>query len=187
MKELFPFNSVQKEQCLTILRTRFEQNTHRHQGLEWSSVQTKLLENEEKIMSLWQMEESGGEPDIIDFDIQTNEYIFCDCVTESPKGRRSLCYDQAALDTRKEHKPKSSALAMAEAMKVELLDEVQYRKLQELGEFDLKTSSWLKTPDEIRNLGGAIFGDSRYKQVFIYHNGAESYYATRGFRSLLRI
>ena len=158
---------------------------NRHQGLEWEKVQTKLEANPEKLWSLNEMERTGGEPDIIGYDNTTGEYLFCDCSAESPKGRRSLCYDRAALEARKKNKPKNNALDMAAAIGIEPLTEEQYRELQKLGRFDTKTSSWLKTPAEIRKLGGAIFGDCRYDHVFIYHNGAESYYAARGFRGLL--
>lgn len=177
---------LQKE-FLQILMSRFIKNSHRHNGLEWTKIQSKLEVNSEKLWSLHQMEETGGEPDVIGYDQAANEYIFCDCSKESPKGRRSFCYDEAALASRKKYKPANSAMKMAEDIGIELLDEEQYRRLQQLGDFDTKTSSWLKTPDEIRQLGGAIFGDFRYGQVFVYHNGAESYYAARGFRGLLRV
>ncbi|PKP34184.1 MAG: DUF4256 domain-containing protein [Bacteroidetes bacterium HGW-Bacteroidetes-17] len=175
------------EQLLKLLKTRFEKNIHRHKNLEWPKIQTKLETNPEKLWSLNEMEETGGEPDVIGYDIKTNEYIFYDCSPESPKGRRSVCYDQEALEARKEHKPKNSAIGMAIEMGIELLNEEQYRELQEFGKFDTKTSSWVLTPTEIREPGGAIFGDWRYAKVFIYHNGAESYYAARGFRGLLRV
>ncbi|OYX23166.1 MAG: hypothetical protein B7Z06_10635 [Flavobacteriales bacterium 32-35-8] len=183
-KNLSPSES---EELLKILKDRFEKNTNRHQGLEWNKVLAKLEANPEKLWSLNEMEISGGEPDIIDFDTKTGEYIFCDCSAESPKGRRSLCYDHEALEKRKEYKPADSAINMALALGIELLNEEQYRALQKLGNFDTKTSSWLKTPDNIRKLGGAIFGDYRYATVFIYHNGAESYYSARGFRGILRV
>lgn len=166
------------------LKARFEKNMQRHPGLEWAEIEARLGS---KLASLQQMEDTGGEPDVIGRDADTGEYLYCDCSAESPKGRRSLCYDQAALDSRKEHKPAGSAVAMAHEMGVELLTEDQYRRLQQLGKFDLKTSSWVKTPPEIRKLGGALFCDRRYDTVFLYHNGAESYYAARGFRGLLRV
>jgi hypothetical protein len=177
----------QREELLKALKARFEKNMKRHEGLEWADVQAKLEANAEKLWSLSEMESTGGEPDVIGHDEVTGEYIFCDCSSESPKGRRSLCYDRQALESRKEHKPHSSAMDMAEAMGVELLTEEQYRELQKLGNFDMKTSSWVKTPANIRKLGGAIFCDRRYDTVFVYHNGAESYYAARGFRGLLRV
>jgi hypothetical protein len=172
---------------LKTLQTRFEKNTQRHPNLNWSIIQKKLEKNPEKVKTLLIMENSGGEPDVVDFDKKSGEYIFYDCSPESPQERRSLCYDQFALEQRKENKPKSSALSMAKEMGVEILTEDEYKKLQSLGEFDLKTSSWIKTPEEIRKLGGAIFGDRRYDQVFTYHNGAESYYASRGFRASLKV
>ncbi|MEX0967826.1 MAG: DUF4256 domain-containing protein [Bacteroidia bacterium] len=174
----------------TLLKTskmRFEKNLDRHKGIKWSEVQTKLEANPEKLWSLHAMEETGGEPDVAGFVKKTGEYIFYDCSAESPKGRRSICYDHEALESRKKHKPKHSAVGMAEEMGIELLTEEQYRELQKLGKFDTKTSSWLKTPADIRKLGGAIFGDWRFGQVFIYHNGAESYYGARGFRGLLKV
>ena len=181
-------SSEQKEQLLAILKDRFEKNGNRHKGLDWAKVHAKLeAENgEEKLWSLNEMEESGGEPDVVDYDKKTNEYIFYDCSAESPKGRRSLCYDRLALNSRKENKPRNNAMEMAADMGIELLTEEQYRELQQLGKFDMKTSSWLKTPPEIRKHGGAIFADFRYEHVFVYHNGAESYYAARGFRGSLR-
>ena len=185
MKNTIP-DKLQKE-LLELLQTRFEKNMNRHKGIEWEKVHAKLVGNAQKIWSLSEMEKTGGEPDVIGFDKKTNEYIFCDCSPESPAGRRSFCYDEEALKSRKENKPKNSAVAMAEAMGAELLTEEQYRELQTLGKFDLKTSSWVKTPDAIRKLGGAIFCDRRYDMVFMYHNGAESYYAARGFRGLLRV
>ncbi len=172
---------------LKSLKARFEKNRDRHQELEWAKVQAKLEINLEKLWSLHQMEETGGEPDVVDYDKQTGEYIFYDCSAESPKGRRSICYDHEALESRKEHKPKNSAVGMAEHMGIELLTEEQYRELQRLGNFDLKSSSWVKTSDKIRKLGGAVFCDRRFDTVFMYHNGAESYYAARGFRGSLKV
>jgi Protein of unknown function (DUF4256) len=183
-KKLLPEHRVE---LLAILKARFEKNMNRHRGHEWAKVQAKLDANTEKLWSLNEMERTGGEPDVVGFDKKTGEYIFYDCSVESPKGRRSLCYDREALDGRKEHKPENSAIDMAAAMGVELLSEDQYRELQKLGEFDLKTSSWVKTPSDIRKLGGALFCDRRYGNVFVYHNGAESYYAARGFRGSLRV
>ncbi len=177
----------QREQLLSALKARFEKNTNRHKGLEWAKVQAKLEANAEKLWSLNEMERTGGEPDVVGHDKKTGEYIFYDCSAESPKGRRSVCYDHEALESRKEHKPKNSAMGMAAAMGIEILSEEQYRELQKLGNFDEKTSSWLKTPTDIRELGGAICGDFRYGHVFIGHNGAESYYAARGFRGVLRV
>jgi hypothetical protein len=177
----------QTEELLKVLKTRFEKNMHMHKGLEWANVQAKLINNVEKMWSLNAMEATGGEPDVIGFDDKTGEYVFCDCSDESPKGRRSVCYDAQALKARKEHKPKHSALAMADEMGINLLSEQQYRELQQLGNFDTKTSSWIVTPKSIRELGGALFADWRYGQVFIYHNGAESYYSSRGFRGSLRV
>jgi len=170
-----------------VLEDRFTKNMERHKGLDWAKIQTKLETLPRKLWSLNEMEETGGEPDVIGYDQKTKEYIFCDCAKESPKGRRSLCYDQEALDSRKEHKPQNSAVGMASEMGIDLLTEEQYHTLQQLGDFDTKTSSWLVTPTDIRQRGGAIFGDWRYGHVFIYHNGAESYYAARGFRGLLRV
>ncbi len=177
----------QHEEILRTLKARFEKNMNRHKELEWANVQTKLETNTEKLWSLFEMERTGGEPDVIDHDKQAGEYIFYDCSVESPKGRRSVCYDREALDSRKEHKPKNSAIDMAADMGIEILTEEQYREMQRLGNFDTKTSSWVKTPDNIRKLGGAIFCDRRYDTVFVYHNGAESYYAARGFRGSLRV
>ncbi|MFC5413054.1 DUF4256 domain-containing protein [Larkinella bovis] len=177
----------QREELLKTVKTRFEKNTNRHAGLDWAAVQEKLEANPEKLWSLSIMEETGGEPDVIGHDTQTNEFLFCDCSAESPKGRRSVCYDRQALESRKEYKPQDSAVEMATEMGVELLTEEQYRALQQLGAFDTKTSSWVQTPPEIRKLGGALFCDRRYNTVFLYHNGAESYYAARGFRGLLRV
>ncbi len=177
----------QSEEVLKILKTRFEKNKSRHENIEWAKVQQKLEANPEKLWSLYQMEKTGGEPDVIDFDKETGEYIFYDCSAESPKGRRSFCYDNEALEARKEHKPKNSAVGLASQMGIDLLTEAQYRELQQLGKFDTKTSSWLKTPEKIRKLGGAIFGDFRFDTVFVYHNGVQSYYAGRGFRGVLRV
>lgn len=177
----------QREELLNILKTRFEKNMNRHEGLEWSKVRTKLEESAEKLWPLNQMEITGGEPDVVAYDKTTEAYIFYDCSTESPKDRRSLCYDHEALEARKEHKPEDSAINMAAEMGIEILTEEQYRELQKLGRFDLKTSSWVKTPPRIRKLGGALFCDRRYDTVFLYHNGAESYYAARGFRGSLAV
>lgn len=178
------------EQHSTLLKTlkdRFDKNTNRHQGLEWNKILAKLEASNEKLWSLNEMERTGGEPDVVFYDKTTNEYLFYDCSAESPKDRRSICYDREALESRKENKPKNSAIAMASEMGVELLTEEQYRELQQFGNFDTKTSSWIQTPPEIRKLGGALFSDFRYGTVFVYHNGAESYYAARGFRGLLRV
>lgn len=177
----------QQEELLKTLKTRFEKNMKRHKGLEWDNVQARLKSSSEKLWSLNQMEITGGEPDVIGLDKKTGEYIFYDCAAESPAGRRSLCYDYEALESRKEHKPKNNVIDMATAMGIELLSEDQYRELQKLGNFDMKTSSWIKTPAEIRELGGAIFADRRYNTVFVYHNGAQSYYAGRAFRGLLKV
>jgi hypothetical protein len=177
----------QREELLKVLKARFDKNKVRHNGLEWDKVQAKLEANPKKLWSLDEMEISGGEPDVIGYDKKTGEYIFCDCSAESPKGRRSICYDGEALESRKEHKPKNSAVDMAADMGIELLTEEQYRELQQLGEFDTKTSSWVQTPAAIRELGGALFCDRRYGHVFLYHNGAESYYGARAFRGLLRV
>ncbi|HLW07395.1 MAG TPA: DUF4256 domain-containing protein [Marinilabiliaceae bacterium] len=178
---------AQEENLLKILRTRFENNMHRHKGIEWSKVETKLQANSEKLWSLNEMEKTDGEPDVVKYDKKTDEYVFYDCSVESPKGRRSICYDRAALEARKSNKPETSAMDMAKNMKIELLSEEQYRCLQQLGEFDTKTSSWIQTPDDIRELGGGLFCDRRYNKVFTYHNGADSYYAARGFRVSLRV
>ncbi len=178
---------VQCEELFSTLKTRFEKNMHRHKGLEWNKVQARLEANMQKLSLLNEMEETGGEPDVVEFDKNTGEYIFYDCSTESPKGRRSLCYDHEALESRKEHKPKNSAVQMATEMGIQLLTENEYRQLQKTGKFDIKTSSWIITPAEIRELGGALFCDRRYNHVFTYHNGAESYYAARGFRGLLKV
>lgn len=177
----------QRQELLNTLKNRFEKNKHRHKGLEWQKIQEKLEASPDKLWSLNEMEATGGEPDVVAFDKKTGEFIFYDCAPESPKGRRSLCYDRKALDARKEHKPADSAMDMATEMGIEMLNEEQYRELQKLENFDTKTSSWLTTPDNIRKLGGAIFGDYRYETVFIYHNGAESYYAARGFRGSLKV
>ena len=177
----------QLQELLKVLKTRFEKHMHRHKGLEWAKIQARLEAHPEKLWSLHEMERTGGEPDVVGFDKKAGEYIFYDCSAESPKGRRSLCYDRQALESRKEHKPKDSAINMAAAMGIELLTEEQYRELQKLGEFDTKTSSWVKTHSDIRKLGGALFCDRRYDTIFVYHNGAESYYAARGFRGSLRV
>jgi hypothetical protein len=177
----------QQKELFTILKKRFDENKQRHKGLEWKEVMAKLEKNDSKIRSLYEMERTGGEPDVIAKDNKTGEYIFCDCSAESPPGRRSVCYDHEALVSRKEHKPKNSTLGMATSMGIDLLNEAQYRLLQQLGKFDSKTSSWLKTPEDIRELGGAIFADFRFGHVFVYHNSAESYYAARGFRGMLRV
>ncbi len=177
----------EREELFNTLKARFEKSMNRHKNLEWARVQAKLEAETGKLWSLNEMERTGGEPDVVGFDKKTGAYIFYDCSAESPKGRRSLCYDREALDSRKENKPKDNALDMAAAMGIELLTEEQYRELQKLGNFDTKTSSWIKTPSDIRKLGGAIFTDYRYGNVFVYHNGAESYYAARGFRGSLRV
>jgi len=183
-KELAP---KRREELLRVLNTRFERNMSRHKGLKWAEVQAKLGTNTKKLWSLNEMEITGGEPDIVGYDKKTDEYIFYDCSAESPKGRRSFCYDHEALASRKENKPENSAVEMAAGMGIELLTEAQYRELQALGHFDTKTSSWVMTPSGIRKLGGAVFMDRRYDNVFLYHNGAESYYAARGFRGSLRV
>lgn len=177
----------QTEELINTLQVRFEKNTFRHEGLDWANVQARLEANSEKLWSLHEMEATGGEPDVVGYDANTDEFIFYDCSAESPKGRRSLCYDREAWESRKNHKPENTAMDVAKEMGIELLTEEQYRQLQELGKFDLKTSSWVQTPDNIRKLGGAIFCDRRYDMVFMYHNGAESYYAARGFRGSLRV
>ena len=177
----------QKEALLDVLRVRFEKNMNRHKDLDWNKIQEKLEANPEKLYSLDEMERTEGEPDVVAYDAKSNEFIFFDCSPESPKGRRSICYDHEALEKRKENKPKDSAINLASEMGIEILNEEQYRELQKLGEFDTKTSSWIATPPAIRKLGGAIFADFRYKTIFIYHNGADSYYAARGFRGSLRI
>jgi hypothetical protein len=180
-------SAKQREDFLKTLEARFKGNMKRHKGLEWEKIQPRLEANAGKLWSLSEMERTGGEPDVVGHDNKSDEYIFHDCSEESPNGRRSLCYDREALESRKEHKPKNCAIDMAEAMAIELLTEEQYRLLQQLGEFDLKTSSWIQTPDHIRELGGALFCDRRFDTVFVYHNGAESYYAARGFRGALRV
>lgn len=177
----------QHEELLKILKSRFEKNMARHKDIKWDNVQAKLETEPKKLSSLNAMEATGGEPDVVGFDKKTGEFIFYDCSAETPKGRRSVCYDRAGLESRKEHKPENNALDMAAAMGIELLTEVQYRELQTLGEFDLKTSSWIQTPAAIRKLGGSLFADRRYDCVFVYHNGAQSYYAVRGFRGSLRV
>jgi hypothetical protein len=179
--------SQEREDLLQALQARFEKNMHRHDGVTWAEVRIKLEGNAAALGSLLQMESTGGEPDVTGYDKKTGQYTFCDCSAESPSGRRSVCYDREALDSRKEHKPATSALQMAAAMGVGLLTEEQYRELQTLGEFDTKTSSWIQTPADVRSLGGALFCDRRYGKVFLYHNGAESYYAARGFRGRLRV
>jgi Protein of unknown function (DUF4256) len=183
-KELAP---KQREELLRTLKARFEKNMIHHKGLEWAKVQAKLEAKTEKLWSLNEMERTGGEPDVVGFDKKTGQYIFYDCSAESPKGRRSVCYDREGLESRKEHKPENNAIDMAAAMGIELLTEEQYRELQKLGKFDTKTSSWVKTPSEIRKLGGALFAEFRYGNVFVCHNGAQSYYAARGFRGSLRV
>jgi hypothetical protein len=180
-------STKQRGELLSLLKDRFEKNVNRHKGLEWDKIRAKLEANTEKLWSLNEMERTGGEPDVISFDKMTGEYIFYDCSTESPKNRRSLCYDREALESRKENKPENSIIDLAGTMGIEVLNEVEYRDLQKLGNFDLKTSSWIKTPSEIRKQGGALFCDRRYDHVFVYHNGADSYYAARGFRGLLRV
>ena len=180
-------SNKQREEILSALKARFEKNMNRHKGMEWTKVQAKLQANAEKLWSLVEMERTGGEPDVVGHDKKTGEYVFYDCSEQSPKGRRSLCYDREALDSRKEHKPKNSAIEAAAAMGVELLTEEQYRELQTLGAFDTTSSSWVKTPPAIRKLGGALFCDRRFDTVFLYHNGADAYYAARGFRGLVRV
>jgi hypothetical protein len=175
------------EDLIKILQSRFEKNNHLHKEIEWNDVEKKLLSNPDKIAIINKMEQTGGEPDVVVFDSNSKEIIYCDCVTESPKDRRSYCYDATALNARKENKPKNNVIDFAAEIGIELLNEEQYFQLQKLGDFDLKTSSWLKTPDDVRKLGGAIFGDKRYNRTFIYHNGAESYYASRGFRGFLKL
>jgi hypothetical protein len=177
----------QYEELLDVLKARFDKNINRHPGLDWADVQARLQAHPDKLRSLAEMESTGGEPDVVGHDAKTGEYVFCDCSAESPAGRRSFCYDRAALDARKEAKPANSALDEATTMGITLLTEEEYRALQQLGEFDLKTSSWLATPADIRKLGGALFGDRRYGHVFVYHNGAQSYYAARGFRGVLKV
>jgi hypothetical protein len=183
-KKLFP---EQSEELLKALKTRFEKNMNRHKGVEWEKVKRKLEANAEKMWALNEMERTGGEPDVVSYDKKTDEYIFYDCSAESPKGRRSVCYDREGQESRKEHKPENNVIDMADAMGIELLTEVQYRELQKLGNFDMKTSSWIKTPSDIRKLGGALFADRRYGHVFVYHNSAPSYYGSRAFRGSLRV
>lgn len=180
-------SASQVEELLGVLQARFEQNKSRHKGINWTKVLAKLESDPEKLWSLAEMENSGGEPDVVGYDKKAGEFLFFDCSAESPKGRRSICYDREALESRKEHKPKDNAIDMASAMGIEVLTEQQYHDLQQLGEFDTKTSSWLQTPSGVRELGGAIFGDRRYSRVFVYHNGAQSYYAARAFRGSLRV
>jgi Protein of unknown function (DUF4256) len=180
-------SSKEHDELLNTLKARFEKHMGRHKGLKWAQVEARFEAKPAKLWSLQEMERTGGEPDVIGHDKKTGEFVFCDCSAESPSGRRSVCYDRAGLESRKEHKPKTSAIDMAAAMGVELLSEEEYRQLQQLGEFDAKTSSWLETPESIRKLGGALFGDFRYGQVFVYHNGAQSYYAARAFRAALRV
>lgn len=187
MQSAKSINVKQCEELLKILKARFEKNMNRHKGLEWAKIQPKLEANSDKLWSLNEMERTGGEPDVVGYDNKTGELIFYDCSAESPKGRRSVCYDREGQESRKEHKPKDNAIDMAAAMGIELLTEAQYRELQQLGNFDTKTSSWVKTPSNIRKLGGALFCDRRYDHVFVYHNGAQSYYAARGFRGSLRV
>ena len=177
----------QREELLRVLKARFEKYMNRHEGLEWAKVRAKLEANSERLWSLHEMERTGGEPDVVGYDKQTGEYVFCDCSAQSPEGRRNVCYDREALESRKKYKPENSAIDMAASMGIELLTEEEYRELQNLGEFDTKTSSWVKTPADIRRLGGALFCDRRYDHVFVYHNGAESYYGSRGFRGWLRV
>ena len=187
MQRAKDMKAKQREELLRALKARFEKNMNRHKGREWAKVQAKLEANPEKLWSLNEMERTGGEPDVVGYDKKTGEYIFYDCSAESPKGRRSVCYDREALESRKEFKPKDTAMDLAAAMGIEILTEEQYRALQKLGNFDTKTSSWVKTPSDIRKLGGALFCDRRYDTVFVYHNGAESYYAARGFRGSLKV
>jgi hypothetical protein len=187
MQRTKDIKAKEREELLRALKARFDKNMNRHKGLEWAKVQAKLEANTEKLWSLNEMERTGGEPDVVGHDKKTGEYIFNDCSAESPKGRRSVCYDSEALESRKEHKPKDNAMDMATTMGIELLSEEQYRELQKLGDFDTKTSSWVKTPADIRKHGGALFCDRRYNTVFVYHNGADSYYAARGFRGSLRV
>lgn len=187
MKNSKLLSSEQKNELIQSLENRFEKNTNRHKNITWKDVFTKLEANPDKLWSLNEMEKTGGEPDVVGLDEKTSEFIFVDCSAESPKGRRSVCYDREGLDSRKEYKPENNAIDMATEMGIELLSEEQYRELQQLGKFDTKTSSWIKTPNEIRKLGGALFADFRYNHVFVYHNGAQSYYAVRGFRGALKV
>lgn len=187
MKTDKTLSAEKAEQLLSRLKTRFSENMHRHKGLEWNDVTDKLRKDKSKLHSLYEMERTGGEPDVIGFDKKSDQFLIADCAAETPSGRRSLCYDEPALNERKEHKPAGSALGMAAAMGIELMTEAEYRLLQSLGKFDTKTSSWLQTPVDIRKAGGALFGDFRYGQVFVYHNGAQSYYASRGFRGIVRL
>lgn len=187
MQKTKNISAKQRDALLTTLKTRFENNMNRHKGLDWNAIQKKLEVNPEKLQSLGEMEASGGEPDVVDYDKNTDEHIFYDCSPESPSGRRSLCYDREGLESRKQHQPENSAMDMAAAMGIDILTQAQYRALQKLGSFDAKTSSWLQTPADIRKLGGALFGDFRYGHVFVYHNGAQSYYSARGFRGCLRV
>lgn len=180
-------SNQQQQELLEELKKRFDKNTKRHPGISWEEVFAKLNQAPDKLWSLYQMEQTGGEPDVVVFDKKSGEYFYCDCSVESPKGRRSLCYDREGLDSRKEFKPENNAVDLAHVMGIELLNEEQYRNLQKLGNFDTKTSSWILTPADIRNLGGALFADNRYDHVFVYHNGAQSYYAVRGFRGLVRL
>jgi len=180
-------SSEQKTILLDTLEARFEKNPNRHEGLEWTKIETKIEANPEKLVALYEMENTGGEPDVVHYDKKNGEYIFYDCAPESPSGRRSLCYDRAALDARKANKPANDAMSMAKYMGIEILTAAQYQELQQLGKFDTKTSSWIETPSEVRKLGGALFCDYRYETIFIYHNGADSYYAARGFRGALRV
>ena len=187
MKENNNLDPRRRDELMEILKNRFQKNKERHPGMTWSEVKQRLAENSEKLVSLHGMESTGGEPDVVGGDDKTGEILFFDCSPESPGGRRNICYDREALDSRKEHKPGHSAVEMAREMGLELLDEEQYRRLQELGEFDTKTSSWIKTPDDVRKRGGALFADRRYGRVFVYHNGAQSYYGVRGFRGFLKV
>jgi hypothetical protein len=186
-KNILEPSQEQREELLEVLKARFENYMNRHNGLTWADMQAKLENNAEKLWSLYEMERTGGEPDVVGFDKVTGEYIFIDCSAESPKGRRNLCYDREGLESRKEHKPENNAIDVAAAMGIELITEEQYRELQTLSTFDLKTSSWVRTPDHIRKLGGALFCDRRYDTVFVYHNSAPSYYSSRGFRGLLKV